>query len=107
MIFITGPLDDDEEVNDIGLFLMGGHRILNEKEKHVAELLKQQIIYDIAVELSTICDGIGGNSSLKDENLRRLVWKVESLSGKTCLPSETTNENLLPTISEENEDTSS
>ncbi|CAG8560064.1 29581_t:CDS:10 [Gigaspora margarita] len=114
MIFITGPLDDDEEVNDIGLFLMGGHRILNEEEKHVAELLKQQIIYDIAVELSTICDGIGGNSSLKDEeilvimeNLRRLVWKVESLSGKTCLPQETTNENLLPTISEENEDTSS
>ncbi|KAF0534632.1 hypothetical protein F8M41_009913 [Gigaspora margarita] len=41
------------------------------------------------------------------ENLRRLVWKVESLSGKTCLPQETTNENLLPTISEENEDTSS
>ncbi|CAG8761794.1 2587_t:CDS:2, partial [Dentiscutata erythropus] len=67
MIFITGPLDDDEEINDVNLFLKGSHQILNEKEKHVVELLKQQIIYDIAVELSTICDGIGGNSSLKDE----------------------------------------
>ncbi|CAG8781609.1 13945_t:CDS:2, partial [Racocetra persica] len=35
----------------------------------VAEMLKQQIIYDIAVELSTICDGIGDNSSLKDEEV--------------------------------------
>ncbi|CAG8692003.1 15791_t:CDS:2, partial [Dentiscutata heterogama] len=58
MIFITGPLDDDEEINDIDLFLKGGHRTLSDKEKQVAELLKQQIIYDIAVELSTICDGI-------------------------------------------------
>ncbi|CAG8596904.1 6522_t:CDS:10 [Cetraspora pellucida] len=53
----------------------------------ILEVLKLQIIYDVAVELSTICDGIGYNSSLGDsqvlemmENLRCLVLKVESLS---------------------------
>ncbi|CAG8500812.1 17105_t:CDS:10 [Dentiscutata erythropus] len=111
MIFITGPLHEGEETYDIDLFLKGSHRTLNDKDKYVAELLKQQIIYDIAVELSAICDGVGGNSSLKDEeilgmmeNLRRLVWKVESLSGKNCLPPETTKESLLPAISDYNDD---
>ncbi|KAF0497155.1 hypothetical protein F8M41_020779 [Gigaspora margarita] len=113
MIFITGPLNEENENNDISLFLNGGHRILDDREKQVAEILKQQITYDIAVELSTICDGIGGNSSLMDEeilvmmeNLRRLVWKVESLSGKNCLSPETADKNLLPTISEENDNLS-
>ncbi|RIB02718.1 hypothetical protein C2G38_852692 [Gigaspora rosea] len=113
MIFITGPLNEDNENNDISLFLNGGHRILDDREKQVAEILKQQIIYDIAVELSTICDGIGGNSSLMDEeilvmmeNLRRLVWKVESLSGKNWFSPETTDKTLLPTISEENDNLS-
>lgn len=53
----------------------------------ILEVLKLQIIYDVAVELSTICDGIGFNSSLGDyqvldmmENLKCLVLKVESLS---------------------------
>ncbi|CAG8825265.1 24608_t:CDS:2, partial [Racocetra persica] len=54
MIFITGSLNENDKINDIDLFLKGGHRILNDKEKQVAEMLKQQIIYDIAVELSTI-----------------------------------------------------
>ena len=42
------------------------------------------------------------------ENLRRLVWKVESLSGITNLRSKATKEEKpLPTIPEENEDVSS
>ncbi|CAG8563514.1 4005_t:CDS:10 [Ambispora gerdemannii] len=112
-IFVTGPFSEDNETDDIYLFLTGGHRILNESEKQLAEILKQQIVYDIVVELSIICDGIGSNSSLGDvqvlemmENLQRLVWKVESLSGRISLPVEETEENLLPTISEEHENTS-
>lgn len=42
------------------------------------------------------------------ENLRRLVWKVESLSGITNLRSKATKEKKpLPTIPEENDDVSS
>jgi hypothetical protein len=42
------------------------------------------------------------------ENLRRLVWKVESLSGITNLRSKATKEEKpLPAIPEENEDVSS
>src|SRR6266511_4694373 len=41
------------------------------------------------------------------ENLRRLVWKVESLSKTTNLRSRATKEIPLPTIPEENEDASS
>ncbi|RHZ55702.1 hypothetical protein Glove_411g12 [Diversispora epigaea] len=104
-IFITGPINEDNETDDIGLFLTGGFRILDEGEKQLAEVLKQQIVYDVAVELSTICDGIAANSTLKDEqilemmeSLRRLVWKTESLSGST---SATTKENSLATIAED------
>ncbi|RHZ76590.1 hypothetical protein Glove_195g36 [Diversispora epigaea] len=104
-IFITGPINEDNETDDIGLFLAGGFRILDEGEKQLAGVLKQQIVYDVAVELSTICDGIAANSTLKDEqilemmeSLRRLVWKTESLSGST---SATTKENSLATIAEE------
>ena len=62
-IFVTGPIS---ETDDISLFLTRSHRILDESEQRLADKLKQQIIYDIAVELSTICDGIGDNSSLGD-----------------------------------------
>ncbi|CAG8676650.1 7529_t:CDS:2 [Ambispora gerdemannii] len=54
-LFVTGPFSDDNETNDIYLFLIV-----------LVEILKQQIVYDIAVELSTICDGIGNNSYLED-----------------------------------------
>ncbi|CAG8610492.1 5214_t:CDS:2, partial [Racocetra fulgida] len=60
------------------LFLKGGHQILNDKEKQVAEILKQQIIYDIVVELSTICNGIGGNSLLKDEERHTVDLNINS-----------------------------
>ncbi|CAB4376229.1 unnamed protein product [Rhizophagus irregularis] len=105
----------DNETDDVGLFLTGGHRILNENELQLAEVLKRQIIYDVAVELSIICDGNNDNSSLGDaqilemlENLRRLVWKVESLSGITNLRSKAIKEEKpLPAIPEENDDVSS
>ncbi|CAG8559145.1 137_t:CDS:10, partial [Acaulospora colombiana] len=110
----TGPLNEDNESDDIYLFLSGRHRMLNEQEKKLAETLKQQIVYDVAVELSTICDGVGSNSSLGGEqtlvmmeNLRRLVWKVESLSGNNSTQLGVTDENRLFTISEEHEDASS
>ncbi|CAG8594211.1 3574_t:CDS:10 [Paraglomus occultum] len=104
-IFVTGPVSEDDKVDDVGLFLAGGFRVLDENEKKFAEFIKQQIVYDIAVELSTMCDGISANSSLGDEqilemmeNLRRLVWKTESLSESTAT---TTRDESLPTIPEE------
>ncbi|CAI2181200.1 9451_t:CDS:10 [Funneliformis geosporum] len=114
-IFVTGPISEDNETDNVGLFLTGGHRILDENERQLAEILKRQIIYDVAVELSIICDGNNDNSSLEDaqvlemlENLRRLVWKVESLSGISNLRLKATKEEKpLPAIPEENEDVSS
>lgn len=68
-VFITGPIDDDAEADDVGLFCSGGNRIITEDERKLAELLQQQLVYDIAVEVSTICDGIGDNSSLEDSQV--------------------------------------
>jgi hypothetical protein len=42
---------------------------LDVREQALAEILKQQIVYDVAVELSTICDGISGNNSLGDNQV--------------------------------------
>jgi hypothetical protein len=72
-IFITGPIS---ETDDISLFLTRSHRILDESEQRLANILKQQIIYDVAVELSTICDGIGDNSSLGDMQVTISVFGI-------------------------------
>ena len=63
-IFVTGPINDDDE--DLSLILANRHRIIDENEQQIANILKQQIVYDVAVELSTICDGANDNSSLGD-----------------------------------------
>jgi hypothetical protein len=73
-IFVTGPINEDNETDDVGLFLTGGHRILNENELQLAEVLKRQIIYDVAVELSIICDGNNDNSSLGDAQVQYLFY---------------------------------
>ena len=70
-VFVTGPISEDNE-DDIGMIFAQRHRILDENEQQIANLLKQQIVYDIAVELSTICDGTGDNSSLGDIQVRIL-----------------------------------
>ncbi|CAG8626772.1 6848_t:CDS:10, partial [Paraglomus brasilianum] len=104
-IFVTRFNTDTDSVRS---FPTSDHRTLDSREQQIAEIIKQKIVYDVAVELSTVCDGIGDNYSLEDEqvlemmeNLRRLVWKVEALS-KT-----TKQEVTLATISEECENTSS
>ena len=71
-IFVTGPINDDDETDDLNLILANRHRILDESERQIADILKQQIIYDVAVELSTICDGAGDNSSLGDTQVLSL-----------------------------------
>ncbi|CAG8473379.1 3850_t:CDS:2 [Paraglomus occultum] len=98
--FITGLVSEDYEADDVGLFLARGFQVLDQGEKMLADLINQQIVYDVAVELSTICDGILFLEMSKynysgDE--RRLVWKTESLSQSTGT---TTKEKSLPTISE-------
>ena len=75
-IFITGPVSEDNEADDVGLFLAGGFRVLDQNEKMFAELIKQQIVYDVAVELSTICDGISANSSLEDEQVQLFSYTM-------------------------------
>ena len=75
-IFITGPVSEDYEADDVGLFLAGGFRVLDESEKMFAELIKKQIVYDVAVELSTICDGISANSSLGDEKVQLFSYTM-------------------------------
>lgn len=67
--FVTGPVTEDGGGDDIALFISGHHRTLSDKERKLAEIVKEQILYDIVVELSTICDGIGGNSSLGDSQV--------------------------------------
>jgi hypothetical protein len=48
-IFVTGPIS---EIDDTSLFLTRSNRILDESEQWIANILNQQIIYDIAIELS-------------------------------------------------------
>jgi hypothetical protein len=72
-LFVSGPINEDNETDDVGMFIAGVHRTLDEGEKQMAEIIKQQLIYDIAVELSTICDGVSANSSLRDEQVQYLM----------------------------------
>ncbi|RUO96058.1 hypothetical protein BC936DRAFT_142697 [Jimgerdemannia flammicorona] len=54
-VFVTGPIAAS-----------GGSRMLTEEEQTFAEMLKHQVVYEVAAELLTIYAGIGNNSSLSD-----------------------------------------
>ena len=65
-LFVTGF---DSDTDSVRTFHTDDHRKLDDKEQRIAEILKQKIVYDVAVELSTICDGVGDNYSLEDEQV--------------------------------------